>query len=465
MKVIGFQFTSSQSKLLKQYTILVLENGTAIRFWGARKNNHGSYQNGTGNIKLETISMAPQSLYLFLTNEFQDKVNKVDYDGISYDFHGMDYPKLPAAANSLEIRNEARAMAEAWLNAIESNYSSQFSVSKNNYSDLRNERTLIEKFAAGNGGNIILNTNGNTAGTAAKAAPVAKPVPVRKYFTEIKEVSEGKKVLRPNGEEYKPREIMGHTDIALLREFRKLSIYPRLAGPPGAGKTACVEGAFGDELITVSGHGDMTVANFVGTHMPLPDGTWKWQDGPLVTAMKDGKVLFVDEGTRIPAEVLNILFSVMDGRNMLRLDDRPDDPIVHGKKGFFVVMGYNPDTLGARQLDEALVSRFRVQIDVKTDHATAKALGVPALAIRIAANLDKRDKKDRESGGMGYWVPQMRELLTFRDLVKANAGEDFALATLVASCPRQMDIPTLTKVITDVAKIDSIGIPELGSLV
>lgn len=463
MKVIGFQFTSSQSKLLKQYTILVLENGKAIRFWGARKNNQGSYQNGTGNLKIEPVSMTSQGLYLFLVNEFQDKVNKVDYDGISYDFNGMDYPNLPVTATDLEIRNEARSIAEVWLSAIEANYAHQFSVSKNTYGDLRGDRLRIENFASGADVSITLKANGSAAGAPAKPAP--KPVPVRKYFTEIKEVSEGKKVLRPNGEEYKPREIMGHTDIALLREFRNISIYPRLAGPPGAGKTACVEGAFGDELITVSGHGDMTVANFVGTHMPLPDGTWKWQDGPLVTAMKDGKVLFVDEGTRIPAEVLNILFSVMDGRNMLRLDDRPDDPIVHGKKGFFVVMGYNPDTLGARQLDEALVSRFRVQIDVKTDHATAKSLGVPALAIRIAANLDKRDKKDRESGGMGYWVPQMRELLTFRDLVKANAGEDFALATLVASCPRQMDIPTLTKVISEVAKVDNVGIPELGSLV
>ena len=464
MKVIGFQFTSSSSKLLKQYTFLVLENGKAIRFWGARKNSQGVIQNGTGTVKLEDVSFNPQNLFLVLNSEFNDKVSKSDYDGVSYEFKGMEYTGLSDDADDLKIRTEARSLAEAWLAQVDDSFNSQFNVSKNNYDNIRADRMNIESFARGGTSGVTMKAGSKASTTTAADTATAKVV-VRKYFTEIEEVAQGKKVLRPNGEEYKPREIMGHTDIALLRQFRKITIYPRLAGPPGAGKTACVEGAFGDELITVSGHGDMTVANFVGTHMPLPDGTWKWQDGPLVTAMKEGKVLFVDEGTRIPAEVLNILFSVMDGRNMLRLDDRPDDPIVYGKDGFFVVMGYNPDTLGARQLDEALVSRFRVQIDVKTDHATAKSLGVPAVAIRIAANLEKRDKKDRETGGMGYWVPQMRELLTFRDLVKADAGTDFALATLVASCPRQMDIPTLTQVIKDVAKVDNVGIPALGGLV
>ena len=464
MQVIGFQFTSSSSKLMKQYTILVLSNGKAIRFWGARKNNQGVLQNGTGNVKVEDISMSPQDFFLFLNNEFDDKANKAEYDGYSYEFKGMEYPALADNADDLKIKTQARVLAEVWLKEVEDSFDSQFAVSKSRYENIRVHRPHIENFARGAKSSGVTIKMASNATKATNPKNAVKTV-VRKYFTEIEEVSQGKPVLRPNGEEYKPREIMGHTDVALLRQFRKLSIFPRLAGPPGAGKTACVEAAFGDELVTVSGHGDMTVANLVGTHLPLPDGTWKWQDGPLLIAMKGGKVLFVDEGTRIPAEVLNILFSVMDGRKMLRIDDRPDDPIVYSKDGFFVVMGYNPDTLGARQLDEALVSRFRVQIDVKTDHATAKSLGVPNIAIRIAANLEKRDQKDRENGGMGYWVPQMRELLTFRDLVKSNVGEDFALSTLIASCPRQMDIPTLTQVIKEVAKVDSVGVPSLGGLV
>lgn len=459
MKVIGFQFTSSTSPVKKQYTVLVTEDGRVIKHWGGRNLTSSRFENQRGNVSVKTIPMQERSLREFLDNEFADRMAKTEYDGLSFDFHGIDIniPGAVVGMSEVKVNTLARDITSTWLSTVASAYSNQFELSKQIKRDLSSEYRDIERFAR-NGSN----PNGFVAG--ATAAPAAKPVKVRTYFTDIEEVQKGKKVLRPNGEEYKPREIMGHTDIALMRKFREKTIYFRLSGPPGAGKTAAVEGAFGDDTITVSGHGDMTVANFVGNYRPLPDGTWKWEDGPLTKAMRQGKVLFVDEGTRIPSEVLNILFSVMDGRNMLRLDDRPDDPIVHASKGFFVCMGYNPDTLGARPLDEALVSRFRVQIDVETDHATAKALGVPALALKIAANLRTRDKKDRANNGPGVWYPQMREMLCFRDLCKEGFGEDFALATLVASCPREADRPYLIEAINMVAKTE-VGIPSLGGLV
>lgn len=270
-------------------------------------------------------------------------------------------------------------------------------------------------------------------------------------------------VYRPNGEEYRPRDIMGHTDVSLMRKFRDEGIYVRLAGPPGGGKTALVEAAFND-IVTINGHGDLTVANFVGTYLPTRDGGWQWSDGPLSRAMREGKVFFVDEGTRIPTEVLNILFSVMDGRNVLHVDDRPDVPEIHADPRFYVVMGYNPATLGARQLDEALVSRFRIQITVETDLATAEALGVPSIMLRIARNMAKRDTEARADGGMGYWVPQMREMLTFRDLIAMGAGERFALANLLASCPNSEDMPTFAEAIDSVSKHE-VSVPQLGSMV
>jgi nitric oxide reductase NorQ protein len=458
MKVIGYQATSSVSKMNKQYTILVLENGHMIRHWGVRKNQNGKTISASGSVRVEKVGMTPANLYGVLQKEFADRQSKSDYDGLTYEFSGMEYPDLKVGATDLEVKTEARKLASAWLDSVERTNTNQFEVALNRFSDLNSHRRSIEDFAKGSSGvSPTITLPQKTA-----KVPAAK---TRSYFTDIKEIAEGKKVLRPNGEEYKPREVMGHTDVSLLRKFREISMFVRLSGPPGAGKTALVEAAFGDELITVTGHGDMTVANFVGSHMPLPDGTWKWQDGPLIKAMKEGKPFFIDEGTRIPAEALNIVFSAMDGRNMVRLDDRPDDPIVYGAKGFYVVMGYNPDTLGARPLDEALTSRFKIQIEVKTDPVTAKGLGVPAVVIRIAANLAKRDEEDRKQGSQGYWVPQMREMLTFRDLVKVGAGEDFALATLVASCPKPMDLPTVVQVIKDVAKVDTLDIPQLGGLV
>ncbi|MFF3734053.1 AAA family ATPase [Streptomyces sp. NPDC002476] len=254
---------------------------------------------------------------------------------------------------------------------------------------------------------------------------------------------------RPNGQIYRPRDLGGHHDVALLKHLRTAGIPVRLYGLPGTGKSALAEAAFGRDLITINGHGDMTVSHFVGSYLPQNDGTFKWADGPLTRAMKEGRPLFVDEITRIPSEVLAVLYSVLDGRGTLSLDDKPDAPVVTAAPGFYALCGYNPEGIGVRQLDDALVSRFAVPVEVTTDLDAAKALGVPAKFIRLAENLRTKDAKDREDGGAGVWVPQMRELLLASTVAK-TAGVMFAASVIVGQCPRPEDVPTVTDVASKV---------------
>ncbi|MGC4916419.1 ATP-binding protein [Streptomyces albogriseolus] len=254
---------------------------------------------------------------------------------------------------------------------------------------------------------------------------------------------------RPNGQIYRPRDLGGHHDVALLKHLRTAGIPVRLYGLPGTGKSALAEAAFGRDLITINGHGDMTVSHFVGSYLPQNDGTFKWSDGPLTRAMQEGRPLFVDEITRIPSEVLAVLYSVLDGRGTLSLDDKPDAPVVTAAPGFYALCGYNPEGIGVRQLDDALVSRFAVPVEVTTDLDAAKALGVPAKFIRLAENLRTKDAKDREDGGTGVWVPQMRELLLASTVAK-TAGVMFAASVIVGQCPRPEDVPTVTDVASNV---------------
>lgn len=250
--------------------------------------------------------------------------------------------------------------------------------------------------------------------------------------------------LRPNGQEYRPRMIGVHQDVALLRALFSTQKFVRLAGPAGSGKTALLEAAHPD-AITILGHGDMTVAHFVGSL--VPDGAnWRWEDGPLTRAMKEGKPLYVDEVLRIPNEVLAILYGAMDGRSILRLDDAPGAPVVHAAPGFGVIASYNPDAHGGRMLDEALLSRFVIGIEVSTDYDTARLLGVPEKAITLAKNLSVRNREDRAQGGLGYWTPQMRDLLTFRDLMLSGLGEEFAVGALLSACPRPEDLPLVAEI-------------------
>lgn len=476
MKVIGFQFGSTTSRDTKQYTVLLTDTGMLIKHYGGRKpkNFNGLRELRAGHVEATQRTNA-STLFDLLESEYKTRYVKNGvtngYDTLTTSFNPVtiSHPDVtPGLTNT-----EAATVIQLWLDALVNVSNLPIAGVKNACpNSLFPNKRKIELFADSinfnRASSSIVSTvidavkaDAATTTTNYKASPLrtrTKEANTETYFTHLDEP----RVVRPNGEVYRPREIMGHTDVSLLRELASKSIFVRLAGPPGAGKTALAEAAFPD-LITVNGHGDMTVANFVGTYLPEGSG-WKWHDGPLARAMREGRKLLVDEGTRIPTEVMNILFSTMDGRNMLRLDDRPDIPVIIGAPGFYVIMGYNPDTIGARVLDEALISRFRIQINVETDLDTATALGVPANATRIAANLQTKNLEDRALGGPGVWVPQMRELLTYRDLVAMKAGEKFALATLVASCPREIDVPTIVDVIKKATNI-SVEVPKLGGLV
>ena len=278
----------------------------------------------------------------------------------------------------------------------------------------------------------------------AVAAPTQPAVRVDER-AEVLRLPVGEVVVRPNGEAYLPRDLGGHTDVAVLRTARAAGLYALLSGLPGTGKTALADGAFPD-LIPVQCHGDMTVAHLVGTHMPTPDGGWRWEDGPLTTAMRQGRVVLLDEIDKMPAEVSAVLHSAMDGRRMIRLDDRPDTQTVTAADGFYVIGTYNPDALGRATLTEAITSRFTLPVTVTTDYAAARSLGVPGALVTAAENLTTRAREEQASGGRGVWAPQMRELLAAKRLADAGMGLPFAAAAMLAQCPHPEDLPTVTDV-------------------
>jgi hypothetical protein len=233
-------------------------------------------------------------------------------------------------------------------------------------------------------------------------------------------------VTRPNGEHYFPRRLAGATDIDVLRRLRERRIPVLLYGPPGTGKTAMVEAAFGD-LLTITGTGDTVVEDFLGNFIPLPDGGYEYVYGPLVTAMREGRPLLIDDATLIPPKVLAVLYPAMDGRRVIHLPGYRNER-VDASDGFYVIAGHNPGVHGA-VLTEALASRFDVHIEVTTDFDLAKHLGVPAPAVTAAVALNA----DLEAGKL-TWAPQLRELLGFAR-VRKTLGLPAAIANLAGRAP------------------------------
>jgi MoxR-like ATPase len=287
--------------------------------------------------------------------------------------------------------------------------------------------------------NAWLDRHIHPAGTAKAPAPAPDPDPEPEPVSTPTAVTAGGRtftypptvggyVTRPNGERYKVRVLEGTADVQVIREARPDREHVFLFGEPGTGKTALVDAALGADLVTMLGTEDTEVSDFIGGYTVRGGGTYGWTDGALTEAMERGVGLFVDEIGVIAPKVLTTLFSVMDGRDEIRITANPDRGIVKAAPGFFVLAATNPHAPGVR-LSEALLSRFDLSVEVGSDYDMARELGVPSELVTAAVNLETRRKTD-----VIQWAPQMRELLRAKRQV-AKRGMAFAVKNLINAAP------------------------------
>ena len=145
-----------------------------------------------------------------------------------------------------------------------------------------------------------------------------------------------------------------------------------LEGPPGTGKSTllrAVAQGLGIGFEFVEGNAELTPARLVGHFDParvLNEGydPSVFVDGPLVSALRDGSLLYVEEINRIPEETLNVLITVMsEGElNVPRLGRIAAAP------GFRLVAAMNPfDAVGTARISGAVYDRVcRVAMSYQT---------------------------------------------------------------------------------------------------
>ena len=274
------------------------------------------------------------------------------------------------------------------------------------------------------------------------SAPTAEPTPTPTPTTPAPTATAGDPkpgdvLIRPNGVQHVCRAVEGEiknlSEVGLFRRVARRGVHILLSGQPGTGKTAGLEVAFPENgglrtmILTPRTEAD----DFYGSYVSVvgEDGreTLVWEDSELVKAMENGAKILLDEIGLAPANELSPLFPLMDGRRELRIPTNPARGVVKAKDGFGIVAAYNPDS--SRNISEALVSRFRLKMEVTTDYAVARSLGVNPRMVDAAEHMEAQ----RRTGDMG-WAPQMRELLAFKD-DEADLGIVLALRNLVMDAP------------------------------
>ncbi len=160
-----------------------------------------------------------------------------------------------------------------------------------------------------------------------------------------------------------------------------------LEGPPGTGKSTllrAVASARAAPFHLVEGNAELTPARLVGHFDPAqvlargyaPD---VFVDGPLVSALRDGGLLYVEEINRVPEETLNVLITVMSESELTV----PRLGLVHAEPGFRLVAAMNPfDAVGTERISSAIYDRTcRISMDYQsagTESAIVALRSAPA---------------------------------------------------------------------------------------